>query len=404
MRWGVRPVTGAMPLLPALDGIRVVDVSTIFAGPLAATLMADAGADVIKVEHPRGDPLRTHGHMKNGHGLMWKQVNRNKRCITLDLSAARGQEVLRDLVRRADVLVENFRPGVMERWGLGYEALTAVAPGLVMLRMTGFGQFGPYAGRPGFGTLAESMSGFAAMTGEPEGPPTLPPFGLADSIAGITGAFAVMTALHARARDGRGQMIDMAIIEPIMAALGNQALVYDQLGIVQKRNGNRSVNNAPRNTYRTRDGRWVAVSTSADRIAQRVLALVGHPEVASEPWFASGHGRAEHADLLDALVGDWIAARDRSDVIREFEAAGAAVAPVYEVDEAMVDPQFEALGSFVKVDDEDLGVITLQNVLYRMTGAGPALRHAGRRIGQDNDAVYRELGLDPEELRAAGVI
>lgn len=227
----------------------------------------------------------------------------------LDLSRPRAQEALVELVRRADVLIENFRPGVMERWGLGYERLWAVNPGLVMLRMTGFGQFGPYASRPGFGTLAESMSGFAAITGEPDGPPTLPPFGLADCIAGITAAYAVMTALHERATSGAGQMIDLAIIEPIMAVLGNQALVYDQLGIVQPRLGNRSSNNAPRNTYRTRDGRWVAVSTSADRIAARVLELVGHPEVVREPWFATGFERAQHAEFLDELVGGWIAKR-----------------------------------------------------------------------------------------------
>ncbi len=227
----------------------------------------------------------------------------------LDLSRPRAQEALVELVRRADVLIENFRPGVMERWGLGYERLWAVNPGLVMLRMTGFGQFGPYASRPGFGTLAESMSGFAAITGEPDGPPTLPPFGLADCIAGITAAYAVMTALHERATSGAGQMIDLAIIEPIVAVLGNQALVYDQLGIVQPRLGNRSSNNAPRNTYRTRDGRWVAVSTSADRIAARVLELVGHPEVVREPWFATGFERAQHAEFLDELVGGWIAKR-----------------------------------------------------------------------------------------------
>jgi crotonobetainyl-CoA:carnitine CoA-transferase CaiB-like acyl-CoA transferase len=389
---------------PALAGLRVLDLSTIFAGPVAAMLLADSGADVIKIEHPRGDPLRAHGHSKNGHGLMWKQINRNKRCVTLDLSRLRGQEVLLAMARQADVLIENFRPGVMERWNLGYERLAALNQGLVMLRMTGFGQFGPYAQRPGFGTLAESMSGFAAITGEAGAPPTLPPFGLADSVAGMAGAYAIMTAIHARAADGRGQMIDIAIIEPIMAVLGNQALVYDQLGVKQERLGNRSMNNAPRNTYRTRDGHWVAVSTSADRIAARLMELVGHPEVTTADWFATGFGRAQHADLLDELVGGWIGQRDQPDVLRLFEEAGAAVSPVYEIDQAMSDPQYGALGTFVEIEDEDLGPLRMQNVLFRMSANPASVRFAGRRLGQDNDEVFPEFGFDPEELRALSVI
>lgn len=393
-----------MPDPQALADLRVIDLSTIFAGPFAAMLLADSGADVIKVEHPRGDPLRTHGHSKDGHGLMWKQVNRNKRCVTLDLSNPRGQEVLLKLVRSSDVLIENFRPGVLERWNLAPERLLEAAPGLVMLRTTGFGQTGPYAQRPGFGTLAESMSGFAALTGEPAGPPTLPPFGLADCIAGITGAYAVMAAIHARSRDGGGQVIDLAIIEPIMATLGNQALVYQQLGVKQPRLGNRSTNNAPRNTYRTRDGKWVAVSTSADRIAERVMTLVGHPEVVEEDWFRTGFGRAQHSDLLDAMVGGWIAARAQQEVISEFEAAGAAVAPIYEIDEAIADPQYQARQTFVTLEDEDLGALTMQNVLFRTNRGGPAVRYGGRRLGQDNREIYGELGFDLEELHASGAV
>ncbi|HZV50397.1 MAG TPA: CoA transferase, partial [Candidatus Dormibacteraeota bacterium] len=205
----------------ALGGVRVLDVATLFAGPFAARILGDHGAEVIKVEHPRGDPARTHGHRKDGHGLWWKVLGRNKLAITLDLSKPRGQELLRGLVAKSDVLIENFRPGVMERWGLGWEALSAVNPRLVMLRVTGFGQFGPYASRPGFGTLAEAMSGFAHITGQPDGPPTLPPFGLADGIAGLAGATAVMMALYHRDLHGAGgQMIDLAIIEPILHVLG----------------------------------------------------------------------------------------------------------------------------------------------------------------------------------------
>jgi formyl-CoA transferase len=392
-----------------LTGIRVLDVATLFAGPTAATLLGDFGADVVKVEHPGGDPLRTHGHVKDGHGLWWKVLGRNKWTVTIDLSTPDGQELLRGLARQADVLIENFRPGVLERWGLGYDALAAGNPGLVLLRTTGFGQFGPYAARRGFGTLAESMSGFAALTGEPDGPPTLPPFGLADGIAGITGAYAVMLALYQRdARGGRGQVIDLAIIEPIMTVVGAQPTVYDQLGLLLPRTGNRSTNNAPRNTYLTRDGRWVAISTSTTPIAARVMRLVGRPDVVEEPWFDSGIERAAHGDDLDGAVAAWIAERDFEEVMRGFEEAGAAIAPVYDASHVLEDPQYRALESIVTLDDEDLGPLRIQNVLFRMLDTPGAVRFAGRRVGQDTRRVLAErLGLSPErldELAAKGVI
>jgi crotonobetainyl-CoA:carnitine CoA-transferase CaiB-like acyl-CoA transferase len=391
-----------------LESVRVIDAATLFAGPLATTFLGDFGADVIKIEHPRGDPIRTHGHAKNGVPLWWKMVGRNKRTITLNFSDPAGQALLCELVKGADVLVENFRPGTLERWGIGPDRLHAINPRLIILRTTGFGQTGPYASRPGFGTLAESMSGFAAITGQPDGPPTLPPFGLADGIAGLSGAIALMMALYHRdARGGQGQVIDLAIIEPILTILGAQPTVYDQLGIVQERSGNRSVNNAPRNTYRTRDEKWVAISTSALPIAERVLRLVGHPEVIDEPWFASGAERAQHADELDGYVGEWIAQRDSDEVVRAFEEAQAAVAPIYDVADVMRDPQYAALESIISVPDEDLGQVKMQNVLYRMLGTPGQVRWSGRRLGQDNEAVYGELGVSPErlaELRARGVV
>lgn len=391
-----------------LRGLRVLDLATIFAGPLIATVLGDFGADVIKVEHPRGDPLRGHGYRKDGVPLWWKVVGRNKRTITLDLGQPEGQAVLRRLAEGADVLVENFRPGTLERWGLGPDRLLETNPRLVVVRTTGFGQHGPYAGRPAFGTLIESMSGFAHITGEPDGPPTLPPFGLADGIAGLTGAAAVMMALYHRdARGGRGQVIDLAILEPILTVLGAQPTVYDQLGIIQGRTGNRSINNAPRNTYRTLDGRWVAVSTSAQSIAERVMRLVGHPEVIAESWFGTGAGRAEHADELDAAVAAWVGERDRDEVLRAFEAADAAVAPVYDVADLMADPQVRALESIVDLPDEDLGLVKMQNVLFRMADTPGRIRWPGRRLGEDNDAVYGELGLtaaEIDDLREKGVV
>lgn len=272
-----------MTSLP-LEGIRVLETATLFAGPLTATFLGDYGADVTKIEHPRKpDAARGHGASKDGVGLWWKTLGRNKRTATLDLSKPAGQELLLSLVEHHDVLVENFRPGTLERWNLDWDRLRERNPRLVLVRVTAFGQDGPYSGRPGFGSLAEAMSGFAALTGEPDGPPTLPPFGLADGIAALASAFATMVALRDRDRTGVGQVVDLAIIEPILMMLGGQITAYDQLGEVQQRLGNRSANNAPRNVYLTADDRWVAVSTSSQSIAERVMRLVGRPELIEEP-------------------------------------------------------------------------------------------------------------------------
>ncbi len=386
----------------ALEGIRILDISTLFAGPLAATILSDFGADVIKVEHPRGDPVRYHGHSKDGVPLWWKMLSRNKRTVTLSLSTDEGQDIMCRLVEEADVLIENFRPGTLERWNLSPERLQAINPRLVIARVTGFGQFGPYSGRPGFGTLAESMSGFAQITGDPEGPPTLPPFGLADGITAQATANAILMALYHRdVHGGSGQVLDIAIIEPILTILGPQPIVYDQLGIVQTRTGNRSVNNAPRNTYRTADGRWVAISTSTQSIAERVMHLVGHPEVIDEPWFASGAERAKHADELDAYVSAWIGDRGIDDVIVAFEEAHAAVAPIYDIAQIMEDPQYSALESIVSVEDPDLGTVRMQNVMFRMSDTPGEIRWAGRGLGEDNVAVFGgELNMSDEQLDA----
>ena len=384
----------------ALEGIRILDVSTLFAGPLAATILSDFGADVIKVEHPRGDPVRYHGYTKDGVPLWWKMLSRNKRTVTLSLSTVEGQDILYRLVEEADVLVENFRPGTLERWNLGPDRLQTINPKLIIARVTGFGQFGPYSGRPGFGTLAEAMSGFAEITGDPDGPPTLPPFGLADGITAQSTANAILLALYHRdVHGGSGQVLDLAIIEPILTILGPQPIVYDQLGIIQTRTGNRSVNNAPRNTYRTADGKWVAISTSTQSIAERVMHLVGHPEVIDEPWFASGAKRAKHADELDGYVAAWIGHREIDDVIVAFEEAHAAVAPIYDISQIMEDPQFRALGSIVSLDDPDLGAVRMQNVMFRMSDTPGEIRWAGRGLGQDNREVFgNELGMRQEEL------
>ncbi|GIF26133.1 crotonobetainyl-CoA:carnitine CoA-transferase CaiB-like acyl-CoA transferase [Actinoplanes tereljensis] len=391
----------------ALDGVRVIDASTLFAGPLAATVLGDYGAEVIKVEHPvAGDPARGHGPAKDGVPLWWTMLGRNKRTVTLDLSKA--APVFRRLLTSADVLIENFRPGTLERWGLSPAVLQEENPGLVIARVTTYGQFGPYSSRPGFGTLAEAMSGFAAITGSPDGPPTLPPFGLADGIAALTCAQAVMTALYHRdVQGGGGQIIDLAIVEPMLTVLGMQAMVYDQLGIVQQRTGNRSVNNAPRNTYLTADGKWVAISTSAQAIASRVMRLVGRPDLIDEPWFASGVSRAAHADELDEAVGSWIAARDLAEVRKAFDEAQAAVAPIYDIADVFTDPQFLARDSVTTADDPTLGPVRMPGPLYRLSSTPGRIDWTGRELGADTDEVLAALGYDEDAraaLRAQGAI
>jgi crotonobetainyl-CoA:carnitine CoA-transferase CaiB-like acyl-CoA transferase len=394
-----------------LRGIRVLDISTVYAAPITAMLLGDFGADVIKVEHPVGDPARSHGANKDGHGLWWKVISRNKRCVTLNLGTPEGQQIFRALARDADVLVENFRPGVLEKWGLGPEQLQTLNPGLIVLRVTGFGQTGPYSRRRAFGTLAEAMSGFAHQTGHEDGPPTLPPFGLADGVAGITGAFAIMTALYHRATPegkGQGQVIDLSLLEPLLGILGPGPTAFDQLGAVPGRHGNRSPNNAPRNAYLTKDGRWVAISASAISVAERVMRLVGRPDIVEQPWFASAGERSRNGDLLDEAVAKWIASRPFSEVSEEFERVGAALAPIYDVEQLMNDPQVIARETITTVDDEDLGPVKMQNLMFRMLGTPGAIRFPGRRLGQDNEQVYSEsLGFDPEqvaELKAKGVV
>ena len=391
-----------------LSDLRVIDASTVLAGPLIGQIMADFGADVIKIEHPqRPDSLRGHGAQKEGHGLWWKMVGRNKRCVGLNLGQPEGAELFLDLAGTADVVVENFRPGTLERWGLGWDVLSARNPGLVLCRVTGFGQAGPYARQPAFGTLIEAMSGFAHMTGMPDGPPTLPPFGLADSVAGISGVAAVMMALHHRHATGEGQVVDLSILEPLATALGPHIVVWDQTGHIAGRSGNRSANNAPRNTYRTADGRWVAVSSSADSVALRTMELVGRPDLASEPWFATGAGRAEHAEVIDAAVASWIGARTLAEVIEACAAADVAAAPVYDARQYAEDPQVRAREAVVAVEDPELGPVRMQNVLFGLSATPGAVRHTGRAPGADTDEVLTEVGVDAgrlAELRARRVV
>jgi len=402
------PAGGPIDPRGPLTGLRVLDISTVYAAPITAMLLGDFGAEVVKVEHPNGDPARTHGWSKDGHGLWWKVIARNKRTVTLNLGKPAGQDLLRRLVSGTDVLVENFRPGVLEKWNLDPDDLQEINPRLVVLRVTGFGQTGPYARRRAFGTLAEAMSGLAHQTGHEDGPPTLPPFGLADGVAGITGAFAVLTALYHRdTNGGRGQVIDLSLLEPLLGILGPGPTAYDQLGAIPGRHGNRSPNNAPRNAYLTRDGRWVAISASATSIAERVMRLVGRPDVIAQPWFSSAGERARRAEQLDQAVSAWIRDRNFDDVVAAFTQAGAALAPIYDVEQLVQDPHVQAREVITTVDDEDLGPLRMQNLMVRLLGTPGRIRFPGRRLGQDNEEIYGELGLDGDDLaklREEGVI
>lgn len=406
------PATGPEqpgPRVGPLAGLRVLDLGTVYAAPITAMLLGDWGADVIKVEHPRGDPARAHGLTKDGHGLWWKVIARNKRTMTLNFSKPEGQDILRRLVAQADVVIENFRPGVMEKWGLGPDELLKFHPSLVVLRVTGFGQTGPYAKRRAFGTLAEAMSTLAHQTGSEDGPPTLPPFGLADGVAGLTGAYAVMLALYHRdVGNGPGQIIDLSLLEPLVGILGPGPSVYDQLGIISGRHGNRSSNNAPRNAYLTSDGRWAAISASTTSVAVRVMNIVGRPDIAEEPWFPSAGERVKRADCIDAPVSKWIGARPFEEVSAAFQEAGAALAPVYDIEQLMNDPHVLARDSITTINDEDLGPLKMQNLIFRMGQTPGAIRHGGRRLGQNTENILDELlgisGDKLDALRADGVI
>ena len=393
-----------------LEGLRVVDCATLFAGPVIATLMGDFGADVVKVEHPRGDGLRSMGWEKDGVSLWWALVGRNKRAVTLKLSEPRGAEILKRLAGEADVLIENFRPGTMERWGLGPDVLLELNPGLVMVRTTGFGQTGPYASLPGFGTLAESISGFAHINGWPDKPPALPPFALGDGIAALTGCAAAMFALWWREHggEGKGQVIDLSIYEPLFWLLGPQALVYDQLGIVQGRTGNRAPFTAPRNAYLTKDGRWLGLSGSAQSIAERVVRLCGREDLIDEPWFRDHKGRLEHVDELDEIIQGWVGERTTEEVLEAFAEYEGAIAPIYSIEDIVKDPQYLARETITRVPHPQLGSILMPNVITKMTETPGRIDHPGPSIGEHNEEIYLgELGLtqaELDDLKEAGVV
>lgn len=367
-----------------LADLRVLDLATVIAGPGAARYLADFGADVLKIERPDvGDSTRTLGlpDPRDGTSAYWKVVGRNKRCATLDLKSDEGRAILLRLVEDAHVLVENFRPGVLERLGLGPEVLHERNPGLVICRVTAFGQDGPYAQRPGFATLAEAMSGFAAINGEPDGGPLLPPIALTDEVTALAAAFAVMVAVHS----GVGQIVDVTLLESLLQCMGPLVPAYGMTGFLQPRQGSSLPYSVPRGTWRCGDGRWVAVSASADTVGRRVMELIGFGDRAELQTFA---GRIAARDEIDARIGEFCAVRTLDEVVAEFQAAHAAAAPVYDMADVFADPQLAARGSLVEVDG-----VPMQGLVARLSKTPGEVRWAGRALGADDPPRWA----DPDE-------
>jgi crotonobetainyl-CoA:carnitine CoA-transferase CaiB-like acyl-CoA transferase len=393
-----------------LHGIRVVEAATLAAGPMVATALGEFGAEVIKVEQPgTGDPMRTWGDRREGIGLAWKSVSRNKRCVTLDLRQADGQALFHRLLDVSDVLIVGNRPSALVRWGIDYDSVHAAHPRIVMLHVSGYGPGGPKSDRPGYGTLAEAMSGFAHVTGQPDGPPTLPPFMLADGVASLAATYAVTMALYHRdVHGGEGQLVDVNLVEPLARLIETSTLAYDQLGVAPGRVGNRLDASAPRNAYRTADDRWLAISGASPTIAARVMRAIDRPDLADDPDYVDPVRRQERAGEIDALVERWVAERTLDEAMAVFEAAEAAAAPVYDAGQLLADEHVRARGSYVRVDDPDLGPMTVQAPVARLSDTPGRIDHLGRALGADNEAVYGGLlGLDADRLAAlrdAGVI
>lgn len=399
--------TGSGPLA----GLRVLDIATVLAGPFAATLLADYGADVLKLELPgKGDGMRAFPPFKDGKSIWWKAAQRGKRFGTLDLRRPQGLALFKQLLPQFDVLIENFRPGTLDRWGLGKEVLWALKPNLVILRVTGFGQTGPYSERPGFARIFEAMGGLTTVTGHADGEPMHAGVPLGDSIGGLFGAIGILTALWPRARDPSlpGEEIDLSLTECITRLLDFMPGVYEQLGTVPTRSGNRSPYSAPSAVYRTRDDRWVSMAGSINSMFANNCCAIGRPELIDDPRFADNASRVVHEQELNRIFIDWCAARDLEEVLAAFAQAGGTLAPIYGIDQVVSDPQVRARRSIVPVPDRDFGSLQMPAVVPRFAGSPSTPRHAGAALGQDNAQVYRELlGLPDDtlaQLRADGVI
>lgn len=395
------------PTAPApLDGVRVVDISRLVAGNMVSLQLADQGAEVIKIEDPKvGDPLRA--WRVKGQSLYWKVYARNKKSLALSLRPQAGREVLLDLLAQSHVLIENFRPGTLEDMGLGPDVLHARNPKLIIVRITGFGQDGPYRDRPGFGTLVEAMSGFASKNGYPDRPPVLPPLALADMVSGLYGAYAVMVALRVAERGGKGQVIDLPLLDPVISIIGPDAAIYRVAGEKPQRTGSRSLTTSPRNVYRTSDDRFIAISASMQVMAERVFRAIGRPEMIDDPRFRTNTDRVRHIDECDGAVAEYIAAHTLDENMAVFSAAEVTANPVYEVDQLLEDPHVQQRGVLVEAPDDEAGSVVMHNVIPRLSETPGRLRHPAPSLGEHTREILAGLGLDAariEGLAAEGII
>jgi crotonobetainyl-CoA:carnitine CoA-transferase CaiB-like acyl-CoA transferase len=369
-----------------LAGIRVLDLSRLMAGNMLTLQLADFGAEVIKVESDQGDTLRD--WKNDGKPLWWKVYGRNKKSICLDLKNPGDKAKLMALVPQAQVVIESFRHGGMEAFGLGPDALHAVNPGLVIVRISGWGQTGPYAQRPGFGTLVEAFSGFAERNGFPDKPPALPNLGLADMIAGLSGAFATLAAVReVEVNGGAGQVVDLSLLEPMLGVLGPDAAIYQHTGRQPRRLGNRAENAAPRNAYLCSDGQWLVMSGSTQRMAQRILQAVGRSDLVDDPRFIDNTARIANIDALDEVIGEFIRARTLEENLAHFGAHEVTVGPVLNVDQLMRDRHVQQRQVLVDVPDPDLGSITMHNVFPRLSRTPGRIRSTAPTLGQDQKLV-----------------
>ena len=392
----------------ALNGVKVIDISNFLAGPVSSMFLGDYGADIIKVEKPDlGDEIRYWGNNKNGVGLMYKLINRNKRSVTGDLRTKFGVEIVKRLVKDADIIIENYRKGTLEKWGLSYDTLSKINPGLIMIRITGFGQTGPNSHKPGFGTLAEGYSGFANINGYADQSPLLPGFGLADGTSGLMGAFLALTALHERdQKSGIGQVVEFGIYEPLFTLLGPQVVDYDQLGIIQERNGSRLPFTAPRNTYLTSDNKWVSISGSAQSTFERMCEALDVKNLIFDERFLDNRLRIDNAKELDDALQKAILKFDQVTLINMFDKFGAPVAVCNNIEEIFEDEHFKSRQNIFEVDDIELGgYLKMQNVVGKFSRTPGKIRHAGPQLGEHNfEVLVKMLGFSEEELKKEGYV
>ena len=380
-----------------LEGVRVLDLSRLVAGNMLSLQLADFGADVVKVEPPAGDPLRD--WRDGGAPLYWKTYGRNKRSLVLNLREAAARDALLRLVTRADVFIENYRPGTLEEMGLGPDVLLEKNPGVIIVRVSGFGQTGPYAPLPGFGTLVEAMSGLAARTGFADREPVLPPLALADMIAGLYGAFAVTTALRARDMGAaRGQVIDLTLLESMFSVLGPEAAIYRMTGTVRERTGSGSHISAPRNVYRCADGKYIAISGSTETMARRIFRAIGCADMIEDARFSTNSARVAHRPLVDAAVGGWFATKNRDQALALMRQAGVTAGPVYDIADAVADEHFRERGIIVEVEDAELGSLPMHDIVPRLSQTPGVWRWPAPALGEHTDAVLAEAGLDAEAI------